>query len=188
MNKLRMNLEGRIKLSLSLALLIYSIVGAILCNNIIICIAMLLSSVGDICLLINRGCLTEQKKNTFNYGVWAFQLSHIVYILEMPSKYSKNLIIIILILLLTSIIIDRTFKNSKEAYICTSYAVILVFSIVNALNFSLLATFGMGLFIISDSILGICKIVGKRNMGCEIAIWTTYVLAQICLLTTIIIN
>lgn len=187
MSKLRPNLEGRIKLFLSLSLLTYSIVVAILCNAIIILIAMFLASVGDVCLMINRGCLTEQKEDTFNSGVMAFGLSHIVYILGMPTKYSGKLFLISLVLFFVLIIIDRFARKAKEVYVCILYAVILILNAVNALNFSLLAAFGVGLFIISDSILAICKI-GKRNTICQIAIWTTYILAQICLLTSVLMK
>lgn len=186
--KLRINTEGKIKLFLSLSLFFYSIVVSLATNNYIICVAMCLSSIGDILLLANRGCLTEKKKETFLYGIVAFSLSHLLYMCAMNVSFLSKVLICIAFGLIVILSVFVMGKGESKITAFSIYGVILLLNVFNSLNFSLIAGIGMILFTISDLIIAVCKIRKNRTLVSQFLIWITYVLAQIYLLTSFLLQ
>ena len=76
-------------------------------------------------------------------------------------------------------------KIKQGIWICIPYAVCLALNAVNSWSFSTLAGIGGILFLVSDAILSVFE---KKSPKWQLAIWFTYVPAQICLLTAILIN
>ena len=180
------NTEGAIKFSLTLLMLMYSLVIAIVTKNLLIFLAMFLSTIGDIFIMTSRGCLKVligNSKKQFQNGVVAFGMSHLMYISTLRTEFSTRLfwiavpVVVILVCL-------RFFQN-YESQIMVTYAAVLLMSLANCIDYSWIATVGAGLFIASDSILAICE---KRNPKWQIAIWATYVPAQILLITSTILK
>ena len=190
MSKLRLNVntEGKVKLSLSISLVIYSIIVAILNNAILAIMAMSSGSFGDISIMASRGCLTNRNEDTFNVGVMAFALQHIFYILQMQTEYSETFFIATMIIFLIMLGIMKIAKTQKDVPLCILYAIIIILNAINAFNFSWIAALGMSLFLVSDIILAISKMLDKRSITWQVAIWITYVPAQICMLTAILLK
>ena len=184
MKKLRINTEGKIKLGLSLLLFFYAIVVGILINNIIIILAMFFSVIGDIFLLVNRGCFNEEKKETFNFGILAFSMSHFIYMYAMMTGVLSNIFICITLCFIVILSILIRSKNKSRITIFSLYAFIILLNFFNSFNFSIIAAIGMFIFILSDITVAISKITKKRSMISQIFIWMTYIIAQICMLTS----
>lgn len=187
MKKLRINIEGKIKLTLSLLLFFYASVVGIMINNVTIIFAMFFSVVGDILLLVNRGCFNEEKKETFNYGILAFSMSHLVYMYAMITGIISNIFICITLWFIVILGILIRSKNKTRIAIFSLYAIIILLNFLNSFNFSIIATIGMFIFILSDITVAISKILQKRTMVSQIFIWITYIFAQICVLTSFLL-
>ena len=187
MKKLRINIEGKIKIGLSLLLFFYAFVAGIMINNVTIIFAMFFSVVGDILLLVNRGCFNEVKKETFNYGILAFSMSHLVYMYAMMTGVLSNIFICSVICLIDILSILIISKNKSRIAIFSLYAIIILLNFLNSFNFSVIAAMGMFIFILSDITVATSKVLQKRTMGTQIIIWVTYILAQICVLTSFLL-
>lgn len=180
------NTEGAIKLSLTTLLLIYSLVIAIVTKNLLIFLAMLLSTKGDIFIMTSRGCLAiieGEENKQFEKGVVEFGMSHLVYIATLETEFSMKLFWLAVPIVV--ILICLRFISNYELQLMATYAVILLMNFANSIDYSWVAAVGAGLFIVSDGILAICE---KRNPKWQIAIWATYVPAQILLITSTILK
>ena len=187
MKKLRINREGKLKISLSLLLFLYSTVVGIMVNNVIIILAMFFSVVGDMLLLLNRGCFNEKKKETFNYGIIAFSVSHMIYMYVMRTGLLSNIFLCITFVLIAILTILIGSKFKSRTVIFALYGIILLLNLFNSFNFSIIAAIGMFLFIFSDIVVAISKIRKKRTITGQIIIWATYICAQVCLLTSFLL-
>jgi len=184
---LRINREGKIKICLSFLLLFYAITVGIACNNIIIIFAMLFSSVGDVLLLVNRGCFNEKKKETFNYGIIAFSISHMLYIYAMTTSKLSNILIFIALGLIGTLIILVQINCKSKIIIFSLYGIIILLNFINSFNYSIIALVGMFWFVLSDIAVAVSKIRQKRTITSQFIIWITYIFAQICLLSSFLL-
>ena len=187
MKKIRINTEGKIKASLSLLLFFYACVVGVIVNNITIILAMYFSVVGDILLLVNRGCFNEEKKETFNYGILAFSMSHLVYMYAMITGLLSNIFIGIAFGLMIVLSILVRSKNKSRIVIFSVYGIIIILNFLNSFNFSIIAAIGMFWFILYDITVAASKIRQKRTMTSQFIIWITYIFAQICVLTSFLL-
>ena len=185
MKRLRINREGMVKEFLSLALVIFAIYVAITTKNLFAFFFFSFSNLGDTSIMASRGTFSGKKKNTFTLGVVFFAMAHVFYILAMKTQYSIILGKVDLILCIFVIILSiyPSARNDKLNFI--PYAVCLIINVFNACMFSIIAGIGGFLFLASDGILSICE---ERNPKWQIAIWATYVPAQILLLTSILME
>lgn len=183
--KLRLNQEGKIKLLFSLALLIFSLGVAMVAKNKYIFLAMLCSSAGDILIMSSRGCITGKKENQFENGVIAFAMAHLAYMVAMPTELSDTCLYIAIWCFVLIIFLNFNAKIKQGIWICIPYAVCLALNAVNSWSFSTFAGIGGILFLVSDAILSVFE---KKSPKWQLAIWVTYVPAQICLLTANLIN
>ena len=188
MKKLRINKEGKIKGSISLLLLLFSVIVGAWLNNITIIFAMLFSAVGDFLLLVNRGCFNEKKKETFNYGIIAFSMSHLLYMYAMMTELLSNIFIFIVFVLIVTLIILIKSNYNKKIAIFSIYGIIILLNFFNTFNFSIIATIGMFWFILSDITVAISKIQKKRTIITHIIVWVTYVLAQTSIFTSFLLK
>lgn len=177
--KLRINGEGKIKLFLSIALFLYSIIVTIITSNIGAMFSMLFSMIGDISIMASRGALTGKKENTFDVGIVAFAFAHMCYICARDNGDIITMAVALPIFITVFAITLFQPLGKKWNYI--PYAVMIVLNVINAWQFNWLAGVGGILFIISDSILSIFE---KKEPKYQIAIWITYVPAQILFLTS----
>lgn len=180
--RFNINQEGKIKLFLTFSLLAYSIYITILTKNFDVLSCMIFSTLGDICIMSSRGAVTGKNEKTFGLGVILFSIAHMEYILVMQS--TRYIPIIAMVSVCLVIIISTMQKEgAKLNYI--PYTVILFCNAINAWFYAPLAGIGMLFFLASDLILSICE---NRSPKWQIAIWATYVPAQILLLTAILIS
>lgn len=177
----QINREGKIKLFFSLSLLLYSILVSIITKNFAAFLAMLFSSMGDICIMASRGVFCEEKRNSFKLGVASFAFAHLVYVAGMKHEHTIAFISIAMVALVMVIYLSVT-KNNNSNFV--PYAICLLTSAVNSWFFSWVAGIGMILFLLSDAILSICE---EKSPKWQITIWATYVPAQVFLLTAILI-
>lgn len=183
MNKnLRLNQEGKVKLGFSFALLIFSLGVTLATKNKYVFLAMLCSSAGDILIMSSRGCFGK-KENQFENGVIAFAMAHLAYMVAMPTYLSDTCLYIALWCFVLIIFLNFNAKIKQGIWICIPYAVCLALNAVNSWSYGTLAGIGGTLFLVSDAILSVFE---KKNPKWQIAIWVTYVPAQICLLTAIL--
>ena len=187
MKKLRTNREGKIKAGLSLLLLFYATIVGIIANNITIIFAMFFSVVGDILLLINRGCFNEKKKETFTYGILAFSMSHLIYMYGMMTNMLSNILIFMAWGLIITLIILLAINCKSIIIIFSLYGIIILLNFINSFNFNIISAIGMFLFIISDITVAASKIRKKRTRTEQFIVWVTYIFAQTCLLTSFLL-
>lgn len=184
----KINKEGLIKLFLSFSLLVYSIIVSVIAKNFIIAAAMLCSSIGDFCIMASRGVFSGKKrKDSFSAGVIMFAIAHCIYISAMENKYTDIFFIVaVLVMIVTSSAAQNIDKGAKaETVMMVSYAVCLLINMINAFIFSILSGVGVIFFMISDGILALKE---KKEPKWQIPIWITYVLAQICIITSFLIK
>ena len=87
MKGLRINRSGIIKLTLSLALLAYSVYVAFSSNTFYAFLAMFFSTIGDCLIMKSRGTFTGKKeKGAFTCAVLAFAVAHVVLSLGSAKK------------------------------------------------------------------------------------------------------
>lgn len=178
---IRINKEGKIKLFLTISLLIYSAIVTGITEIYIVMLPMLASTIGDISIMSSRGCCTGKKEKSFEYGIIAFGAAHLLYIAMMPTKISLKLLLIAVPLYA----IAAWFAiNKKRTLASVFYALIIILNFINSILFHPLAMVGMIFFIISDILLAIFE---DKNPKWQIAIWVTYVIAQICIITTFLL-
>ncbi len=183
-------LEGKIKLFLTLSLLVYSVIISIYTKKLIL-MPMLMSTAGDIFLMKRRGCFgkTDNPKIYFKKGVFCFSLAHILYAINMDTKISNVIYVLMLIILLVIIFSNYDIFDEKakatSIYVCAGfYACILIMDVVNTFFFNKIAFIGGILFFISDGLIALFMLLKKKGNFTQLAIWATYVPAQILMLSS----
>lgn len=182
MKKLRLNSEGKMKLFLSLALFAYSVYVTFASKNMGAWYAMLLSTFGDIAIMASRGALTGKRERTFNIGVVFFSFAHLAYV---GAMFNNEITVVIAVISFIAVALITWFQPRGKTWNFIPYAIALLNSAVNAWLFSWVAGVGMILFLASDLILSICE---EKSPKWQIAIWATYVPAQVFMLTAILIK
>ncbi len=177
------NAEGVTKLALSLFLLIYAMVVAIITKNFTLFFAMLASSLGDIAIMSNRGVFNNTIYYNWEYGIVLFALAHILYMTAMIRKYTPVCIFIAFCAFILIIFFVFHFEYKDYIWTNVAYAIIIVLNFVNTLFFNKIAIVGLVFFICSDIILIITE---KKNPKWQYAIWITYVIAQACVITAVL--
>lgn len=181
--KIRLTKEGKIKLSLSLALLLYSLIISIVNRNAYAFLPMWWSTIGDICIMSSRGCIFGGKKTeTFKAGIVSFAFAHLTYIAIMQTKIS--LICFLISFFLFFIVAITAMKYDKKVA-SAFYSIILILNFVNSIFFNTLAVVGLASFIISDATLAKFE---EEDPKWQILIWITYVLAQFSILTSLLLT
>jgi len=177
--------EGWIKLTLTIALSVYSLIIANITNNVGIFIAMFFSTGGDISIMASRDALgTGKDKNKFIKGVVFFAWAHFMYLLSMESIESKAWVVIIgfqLLVVLIICFISYGMDLESDMILNVFYALCIFLATINAWIFSLLAGIGYLLFVTSDIILVIKE---EKEPIWQIPIWAFYVAGQICIITS----
>ena len=183
----RITNEGKIKLSFSSALFIYSAIVVLLGGAKFALPAMICSAIGDIYIMASRGVFLDRNttKNDFSEGVFSFACAHVAYIIAMPTEKSEYCFKIALICTIILAIFKINSKIANSKMFCVPYAVCLIASVVNSYEYGTLAAIGGTLFLLSDGILALFEEKGPKW---QITIWATYVPAQICLLTAILLG
>lgn len=182
MTKLKVNREGKTKLSLSFSVVIYALIVTIITRNWEAILIMLLACAGDINIMASRGALTGKKENTFNSGVMCFALAHFGYVSAMgrnPLCMGITMTACVLIYMCINL------RPSDDKLLYIPYGIAIITNAVNAWNFSYIAGIGMILFVISDIVLSIFE---EKNPKWQIVIWATYIPAQVLMLTAILLN
>lgn len=180
---LKINREGKTKLTLSLLLVGYALFISIYTKTIEPIVIMLISCFGDINIMASRGALTGKKEeNAFENGILCFSLAHFGYVSVMGRNPTCMIITMSAVVVIYALINKRP-SGDKLAYI--PYTIALVTSAVNAWHFSYIAGIGMILFLISDLVLSIFE---DKDPKWQIVIWVTYVPAQILMLTALLLN
>ena len=160
--------------------------GLILHNtyNTLLYIGLILGWIGDVCLIFTS------KKKYFVLGAISFGLGHISYVLATLAlflqRYQFNEIPILVYILLTGIAVLFVILTKKKirkhfgliSYLGSFYFYILVVAIFTSILTKMyILTLGFAVFIISDSILSICRFHHpiKRQ---HFFIMSTYIVAQ----------
>lgn len=181
--KVRLTKEGKIKLLLSSLLFVYSIIVSIIKIESYAFLPMLWSMMGDICIMSSRGCIYGgEKTHTFKAGIISFAFAHMTYIAIMQTKISLTFFFISALLFILIVI---TAMKCNKAVPSAIYAIILILNFVNSIFFNVIATVGLASFIISDATLAKYE---EKEEKWQILIWVTYVFAQICILTSLLIT
>lgn len=183
-NKLRITLEGKVKLPLTLLLLVYSIIVSFIVKRPIFA-AMLWSNGGDYFMLKSGNCFYDKEDNDFYKGVFLFMISHMFYAGFMNTPIS-NIIIVIMLNIAAIYVCAIAFGVKNKIILVSFYVIILVLSVINAFNFNRMAFVGAIIFFISDALIGIFDIIKNKSLLRHILVWGTYVPAQILLLSSFI--
>lgn len=180
-SKKRITPEGMVKLPLSLALVVYSIVTSSI-TGILIVTAMLPSFLGDVFLMKNGNCFFNKAAGDFRAGVFFFMLSHVCYARLMETKVSQTITSIMLCVIgvyLIAIILGLKHKLVVSAI----YVGVLILSVVNTFHFNIVAFVGGLLFLISDAFIGLFDVIKKKGFVRDLLVWGTYVPAQILMMS-----
>ena len=183
--KIRISMEGKIKLILSIALVAYSIVASSI-TGILIVAPMLLSFGGDFFLMKNGNCFFNKAAGDFRAGVFFFMLSHVCYARLMATEVSQTIISIMLCVIgmyLIAVVLGLKHKMAVSLI----YVGVLILSVANTFHFNTVAFLGGVLFLISDFAIGFFDIIKKRSLLRHMVVWGTYVPAQILMLTSFLI-
>ena len=131
---IRINKEGIIKLFLTTALLIYSAVVTGITEGIyVVILPMFASTIGDIAIMSSRGCCSNKKENSFEYGIIAFGAAHLLYIAMMSTKISLKLLFVAVPLYA----IAAWFAiNKKRTPASVFYALIILLNFINSIIFN----------------------------------------------------
>ena len=186
----RVTLEGKLKLSFTLLLFIYSIVVSCIVGSVGPAICMGLSTIGDIFMMKRRNVFHNKNKGDFKFAVFSFGVSHLAYVTFMNTEAKDIIVTLMLIILFIYILVNYILglnEKCSKALIIPFYAVVLILSAVNTGFFNTVALIGGILFFISDSFIGIFGIKKIDNLGTNLAVWVTYVPAQILMLTSFLI-
>ena len=185
-NKLRITTEGKIKLTLSIALVVYSIVVSGI-TGILVFTAMLLSFGGDFFLMKNGNCFYNKSAGDFRTGVFFFMLSHVCYTRFMATDVRDTICSIMFCVIgvyLIAIILGLKHKIAVSAI----YVGVLILSVINTYHFNTMAFVGGMLFLVSDFAIGIFDIIHKKNLLREIIVWGTYVPAQVLMMSSLFLS
>lgn len=187
--KIRINKEGKTKLMLSFALLIYSVYVYISTGSYLAFIAMFASTIGDISIMSYRNCFHKKKNIHLMYGVVAFCVAHITYILAMETYFSKLLLYvgIIAFIFLLSVLAFVSKRKSRDI-VFFLYSIVIGCNLINTFFYHNLAFTGMLLFVISDLVLLIGEKKKINGIWLQVIIWATYVPAEALLLTSLLSN
>jgi len=179
----RIKAEGWLKLSLTFALAIYSLVVAIITHNSGVFAAMCSSSGGDIKIMSSRDALgTGKDKTQFTQGVIFFAVAHLIYVLSMEGTKGWSVIVGLEALLVVIICVVAWGTEMKENILLNVlYAQCLALAAFNAWNFHFRAGLGYVFFIISDIILVIKE---DDKPWYQIPIWFFYVLGQALIISS----
>ena len=184
----RVNAEGIVKLILTSLLSIYAIIVSIKIGNpFVAAMPMFISSLGDINLMKNRNVFYNKDKMDFRHGVLFFMFAHIFYLNDMQTKFSLTALIIMVVMVFMFVIFAFIVKIKDDTKIVPFYAIVLITSVINTFFFNKVAFIGGLLFFISDSLIGLFILLKKNGMDTQVAIWATYVPAQILLLTSLML-
>ena len=153
-------------------------------------ICMGLSTIGDIFMMKRKNVFYNKKKNDFKFAVLSFGVAHLAYVIFMDTEAKDVIMTLMLIILFVYILVNYILglnEEGKKTFIIPFYAVILILSAVNTGFFNTVALIGGILFFISDSFIGIFGLKKIDNLGTTLAIWVTYVPAQVLMLTSFLI-
>lgn len=189
----RIQLEGKVKFVLSIMVLTFAVVTAVITGNVLVALAMAASTAGDINIMNSRGCfLTEKNKKSFGWGMISFAIAHLLYILAMEGIKGWSILVGLEILFCTLVPVmiwgfgkTEGFDALENSVIQFTYAVCIILAAISALLFHWLALVGYILFIASDLILSKCE---YKDAKWQIAIWATYIPAQICIISSFLIK
>lgn len=179
--------EGKIKLFFSLSLCIYAIVVSDIKSQPI-AVAMIFSFFGDFFLMKKRDCFHNKEETDFTLGVFTFMLAHLCYHLNMLTIAQVPVIIIIAVVMIVYAALVVKFGVMKNIIIIGFYAIVLISSVVNTFFFNRVSFIGGIFFFISDSLIGLFMLLKKDSKLTQVAIWGTYVPAQILLLTSFLVS
>ena len=180
--------EGLTKLIITTLLSIYAVIVSIKINNpFVAAIPMLISSLGDISLMKNRNVFYNKDEMDFRHGVLFFMFAHIFYLNDMQTKFSLAALIIMVSMVMMFVIFAFIVKVKDDTKIVPFYANVLITSVINTFFFNKVAFIGGLLFFISDGLIGLFMLLKKNGMDTQVAIWATYVPAQILLLTSLML-
>lgn len=149
-----------------------------------------LSTIGDIFMMKRRDVFHNKNKGDFKFAVLSFGGSHLMYAAVMNTQIRDLIMTIMLTMLLPYVILNYLTDFNKECrktFIIPFYAIILISSAVNTYFFNTVALIGGILFFISDAFIAIFGIKKIDNLGTNLAVWVTYVPAQILMLTSFLI-
>ena len=186
----KITLEGKLKLFFTLLLFIYSIVVSCVAGTIGPVICMGLSTTGDIFMMKRRNVFNNKSKGDFKFAVFSFALAHFSYVAAMNTHIKDLILLPILVIIMIYMIINYLTEMNlecKKTVILPFYAIILILSVINTGYFNTVALVGGILFFISDSLIGIFGLKKIDTVGTNVAVWVTYVPAQILLLTSFLI-
>ena len=190
----RIQLEGAVKATLSILVLVFAVVTAVVTGNVWVALAMIASTAGDINIMNSRGCfLTEKNKKYFGWGMISFAVAHLLYILAMEGYKGWSVIVGLELLFCTFVPImiwglsktEENFDPLKSSVLQVIYAICIILAAISALLFHWLTALGYCLFIASDLILSKCE---DKDLKYQIAIWATYIPAQICIIASFLIK
>lgn len=184
---IKANTEGKVKLMLSITLLIYSFYIYIITGSFLPFIVMLFSTIGDIAIMSYRNVFRKKKSMHLMYGVIAFCMAHITYILAMPTQINKLLlyaatIAFVFLVMLLFFNSERKVKN----LVFFLYSLVIGANLINTFFFDNLAFIGMLLFTLSDLVLLIGEKLKINGIWLQVIIWATYVPAEALLLTSLL--
>lgn len=181
-------LEGCIKLAFTCSLTIFAIIVSFIIDNpIIASFPMIWSTAGDICLMKKRNCFYNKSVVDFACGVMCFIIAHIQYSTQMHTKVQDVIQLIMITVAVIYIITVILLNKNKATIIVLLYAIVLISSVVNTFFFNKVAFIGGLLFFISDSLIGIFMLARKDNNWIQLAIWATYVPAQVLMITSLML-
>ena len=187
--KMNMTTEGKVKMLLSVLLLVFALIVSGICKNIFIFFAMFFSSMGDFAIASSRGAIYREKKSKSDFytGVSAFAFAHLVYVISMLHfKIEMPVFIKIIIgILAVSSFIAYFMGETNNEHCTIPYAICLLSTCCVAFKFSIITGIGYILFLVSDLILALFE---EKNQKWQYAIWGTYVPAQAVILTSFLLK
>lgn len=184
--KLRLTTEAKVKMPLTIALVVYSIF-VTSWTGMIVVIAMLMSFCGDIFMLKQANCFYNRENNDLSIGMFMFMISHILYA-HMMNTNINEVIILIMVSFATVYAVVLAFGVKNKIVLAAFYVVILILNVANTFFFNTIALSGGMLFLISDVLIGICDIIGERSFKRHVLVWGTYIPAQLLLLTSFLVK
>ena len=181
-SKLRITLEGKIKLAITSILVVLSIIVSIITRSYVF-IPMLLSFGGDVFLMKKRNCFHNKCANDFWTGVLFFMSAHIAYAYMMETDI-RNKIIDIMMISVMILVFLKLLEVNKDTLTILLYAIVLTSSAVNMYHFGIGTFIGGMLFVLSDALIGLFMIIKKDDYVFQFCIWVTYVPAQAIILAS----
>lgn len=181
----KITLEGRIKLGITTALLVYSIIVSCVERGYV-CVPMLFSFCGDISLMKKRDCFNNRSEDDFRRGVLFFMLAHISYAIIMRSP-EKIWIIDCMIMVAMLLMLLSLLEIKKDIIAITLYGIVLTLSAINMYHYNMVSFIGIMLFVFSDFLIALFMLLKKDEYITQVLIWVIYVPAQILILTSFLL-